>query len=75
MRIIQRVLNSPITSLSIGVILIITAGLEFWIAIEQDITKLGAHHGVLVLGIYTFLKAMIDASQSISSFGRRLRGR
>ena len=65
---VRKALNSPYMALFVGIVLVVTSAREVWVAFEQDLAGLGGHHGVLVFGIFTLLKAFIDLSQSSTKF-------
>ncbi len=62
MRTLARFLENPWTNIGVALILIATSSVEVWEDFaHEDGSGLGAHHGILVFGVVSLLKALPDA--------------
>lgn len=59
---IRRLVEHPVTKLLVGLTLLITAGVEA----AQGISDVGAHHGVMLLGLIHALSAVPDLLEGLS---------
>ena len=57
MKLLAKIAGSPIVALLSGLILIYTSGSEIFDSMD-DAMKIGAHHGVFLLGILQLLKSL-----------------
>jgi hypothetical protein len=64
---IKTFIEHPITNLIIAVILVGTSLAEGWESFSGDLSEfhIGAHHGVLLLGVAMLIRSVIEALESI----------
>jgi len=66
MRSLARFLENPWTNIGVALILIATSSLELWEDFAHEGPDgLGAHHGILVFGVVSLLKALPDALEGV----------
>lgn len=71
MKLLAKIAGSPIVSIITGIILIYTSGSEIFDSMDEAV-KVGAHHGVFLLGILQLLKALpeiVEGSRKLSEAG------
>jgi hypothetical protein len=74
MRALSRFLENPWTNIVVALILIGTSGIEVWEDFAHDTDAgLGAHHGILVFGVVSLLKAVPDAVEGVQRLVARHR--
>lgn len=61
-KILKKLVHSPYVDFSVGTVLMVSGLWEAWGTLFQDISnlKFGAHHGVIVFGFVSALKAITD---------------
>ncbi|MCL5969994.1 MAG: hypothetical protein M1450_00630 [Patescibacteria group bacterium] len=59
---IRKVVKNPYVDLIVGAVLIISGLIEVFSTLPQDLSdlKLGSHHAVIVLGLVTVLRSIVD---------------
>lgn len=69
---LQRFVTNPYVNCMVGIILLGTGLSEAWVSLQDDIINLSvrAHHGVMVLGIFTTLKAIPEIIISLEHIHR-----
>lgn len=55
---VKEFIEHPLTKLTVGVILVITSGVEIGSEILDEGVSLGSHHGLMVLGIINALSSL-----------------
>jgi hypothetical protein len=64
---IKQFIEHPATNLIIAIVLVGTSLAEGWESFSGDLSefRVGAHHGVLLLGVAMLIKSIIEALESI----------
>lgn len=64
---IRRVTRHPAMNFFIGVIFMVTGGVEIWRGLGADLTAatIGAHHGVFLFGLLNVLKNIPDLFEGL----------
>jgi hypothetical protein len=64
---LKRILKHPYTKLAVGLILVVTSTFEIVDDLMSDIPKsrVGAHHGLLILGIVNALSAVPELVEGL----------
>lgn len=73
MKFLAKIAGSPIIALLSGLILIYTSGSEIFDSMDEAI-KVGAHHGVFLLGILQLFKALpeiVEGTKKLSEAGEK----
>lgn len=69
---LQNILNSSITSIIVSIVLVVASAQEVWTAVETEVSSLQSHHGILVFGIITLLKSVIQLIESFTKTHERI---
>lgn len=55
---LKELIENPFTKLTVGIILVITSGVEIGSELLDEGVSLGSHHGLMVLGIINALSSL-----------------
>jgi hypothetical protein len=64
---VRRFVEHPVTRLSLGFILFVSGLSEAYLSLTEDLSEfhVGAHHGVLIFGLFTMIASIPDIIEGI----------
>jgi hypothetical protein len=64
---VRRFVEHPVTRLCLGFILFVSGLSEAYLSLTEDISEfqIGAHHGVLIFGLFTMIASIPDLIEGI----------
>ena len=63
---LEKITENPFVNLLSGIILFVTSGYEVWVSLDEF--ALGAHHGVLIFGIFHVIKTLPEFLYALKEF-------
>ena len=67
MKSLKKFVKNPYVNIIIGIILLLSGLVEAWDTLSEDIMNgnFGAHHGVIIFGLFQILKCLPDIFEGI----------
>ncbi|MBF0590204.1 MAG: hypothetical protein HQL53_13870 [Magnetococcales bacterium] len=69
---LKRFLENPWFKVVMGIVLAVSSGIEVWGDIQDEVTAIGAHHGIFIYGLFQILSPLPDMFDGVEELNDTL---